>query len=260
MIESRMPPIEPRIVVSNVTASLTQPRKRQREGVSLPVVRSASFEVAGGGIFVLAGAPGEASALARVIAGLERPAEGSVHTTGRVAAMTQRRLRTLVDLKVSGTLVREGRLRGFRKRETVGTFPQVVETAGYEGSMKDRWSTVDHETQKRLDHETQKRLMISVILCSSTPILVVDGVLPDDDPDFTDACITRLGERTQAGLMSVIASGNEGVRVVSGADGAKGELVMLRPNHRRKKTEIETAPFWLESLPFEVIDLSAGAD
>lgn len=242
---------KPRLVAENLATFHQVRPKRALPGAAPSLAfRDLSFEKEGGGVVVLAGPPGCGSALARIVAGLDRPAEGKVRTTGRAGYVADARIRTLVDLTVRGALVREARLRGLRRKRTLATLPLVVETAGFAGELTQRWST--------MLQEVQHRLLLATLICSNTPILVIDGALPDQENElFTRTCVARLAERTEAGLMTVIATGPQGLEVERGTSGSP-RLVPLVSERKQRKQIAAPQAFWLDGSPFETIDLTGA--
>jgi hypothetical protein len=161
-------------------------RRRRRWREPQAIIRDVSVRSAGG-LSIVTGTGAATAALAGALVGVVRPHAGIVDTSHRPVAVLRARARLVVDLHVRGAVLRELRLRGIPA--SFGS--DIVDEAC-------RIAEVDpREWASDLERHEFARLAPAAIVCSDAPIVILDSVFAGQSPEFDDALLRRLAERSR---------------------------------------------------------------
>ncbi len=177
--------------------SLTRGRmKRHREFWAL---RNISFEIERGTTTGLVGPNGcGKSTLLQIISGTLEPTTGSVHHTGRVAALLE--LGAGFDPEFTGAenIYMNAALLGFTRREAERLFPEIERFAEIGEFL--------YQPVKTYSSGMYVRLAFAIAAASAPDILVIDEALAVGDAVFQHRCLRRIKEIQEAGATVLFVS------------------------------------------------------
>ncbi len=172
-----------------------------RRSVPKPIeaVRSVSFPTAAGETLALVGLNGAGkSTLLKLAAGIYRPDEGSVHTTGRIGSLIELGLGFHPDFTGRENVIVSGLLHGLTRRELRGRFDAIEAFADLGGYID--------EPVRTYSTGMCMRLGFSVAIHSDPQILLIDEVFSVGDGIFIDKCIEWMEAFQKEGGTIVVAS------------------------------------------------------
>ena len=161
-------------------------RRRRRWREPQAIIRDVNVRSAGG-LSIVTGTGAATAALAGALVGVVRPHAGTVDTSHRPVAVLRARARLVVDLHVRGAILRELRLRGIPT--SFGS--DIVDEACRIAEVDPRGWASD------LERHEFARLAPAAIVCSDAPIVILDSVFTGQSPEFDDALLRRLAERSR---------------------------------------------------------------
>jgi ABC-type polysaccharide/polyol phosphate transport system ATPase subunit len=165
------------------------------------VLRDISLEVEPGESVGLVGENGSGkSTLLKVIAGVMFPYAGSVITEGRIGAMIDVKAGLHGELTGRENVLLYGRLLGFRRREAVRRFDEIVAFAELDDA-------IDRQV-KFYSSGMGMRLGFSIAAHLEPELLVVDEVLAVGDSVFQQKCLNRMREVLEQGTTLLYVSHN----------------------------------------------------
>jgi len=183
-------------------STLVHPVRAWRESHrarDLWAVRNVSFDVRRGEFFSIIGANGSGkSSLLRLLAGLSKPTEGTVETTGRVSTLLE--LGSGFHPQVSGreNAILNGLLIGMTRAEMEGLLPRIVEFAGLQEFIDQPMRTYSSGMYVRLG--------FAIAAFMEPEILLVDEVLAVGDARFQEKCYNHIAELQRRGATIIMVS------------------------------------------------------
>jgi len=183
-------------------STLVHPVRAWRESHrarDLWAVRNVSFDVRRGEFFSIIGANGSGkSSLLRLLAGLSKPTEGTVETTGRVSTLLE--LGSGFHPQVSGreNAILNGLLIGMTRAEMEGLLPRIVEFAGLQEFIDQPMRTYSSGMYVRLG--------FAIAAFMEPEILLVDEVLAVGDARFQEKCYNHIAELQRRGVTIIMVS------------------------------------------------------
>jgi len=183
-------------------STLVHPVRAWRESHrarDLWAVRNVSFDVRRGEFFSIIGANGSGkSSLLRLLAGLSKPTEGTVETTGRVSTLLE--LGSGFHPQVSGreNAILNGLLIGMTRAEMEGLLPRIVEFAGLQEFIDQPMRTYSSGMYVRLG--------FAIAAFMEPEILLVDEVLAVGDAHFQEKCYNHIAELQRRGVTIIMVS------------------------------------------------------
>ncbi len=174
-------------------------RRKRAEFSEVHALDDVSFSVRKGATVGLVGANGAGKSTAlKLIAGILPPDEGTVTTSGRVAALLE--LATGFHPELSGreNVFLYSALMGLAKSEVLRKFDGIVEFSGL-GQAVDR-------PVKTYSSGMYARLGFSVAMSVEPEVLLLDEVLAVGDEEFQRRCSERILELQRQGITIVLVS------------------------------------------------------
>jgi ABC-type polysaccharide/polyol phosphate transport system ATPase subunit len=162
-------------------------------------VRDVSFEVVKGEFFSIIGANGSGkSSLLRLLAGLSKPTNGSVETTGRLSTLLE--LGSGFHPQVSGreNAILNGLLIGMTRAEMEALLPSIVEFAGLQEFIDQPMRTYSSGMYVRLG--------FAIAAFMEPEILLVDEVLAVGDARFQEKCYDHIATLQRKGVTIIMVS------------------------------------------------------
>jgi ABC-type polysaccharide/polyol phosphate transport system ATPase subunit len=163
-------------------------------------LRDLSFDVQRGEAVGLVGRNGAGKTTAlRLLAGISRPTQGKVRTSGRVASLLNVGAGFHPELSGRDNVLLNGVILGLTSREAQARYDQIVEFAGLDAAFMD--TPVKHYSSGMY-----ARLAFSVAVHVAPDVLLVDEVLSVGDAAFQDRSLRRMLEfrdRQQAAIVFV---------------------------------------------------------
>jgi ABC-type polysaccharide/polyol phosphate transport system ATPase subunit len=140
---------------------------------------------------------GKSTAL-RLIAGIYEPSEGTIQTSGRVAAVLALGAGFHPDLSGTENVSLYASVLGLTRRETAARFDEIVAFAEI--------GVFVHEPVRYYSTGMIARLAFSVALCSRPDVLLLDEVLSVGDERFRRRCLERLRDfRARGGTLIAVS-------------------------------------------------------
>lgn len=156
------------------------------------VMQDVSFTVSPGEAVGIIGVNGAGkSTLLKMITGTTRPTTGSVHTTGRVAALLELGMGFHPDFTGRQNAFMAGQLLGYRMQDIAKLMPEIEAFAEI-GDYIDQPVRV-------YSSGMQVRLAFSVAIAQRPDILIVDEALAVGDVYFQQKCYQRIQQYSEAG-------------------------------------------------------------
>jgi len=164
-------------------------------------LKDASFSVRRGEAFGIIGGNGAGkSTILKLLTGIMRPTEGSIHVAGRVSALIEVSAGFHQDLTGRENIYLNGAILGMTKEEIRRRFDAIVAFSGLE-------EFIDTPV-KRYSSGMYARLGFSVAAHVDPDVLLVDEVLSVGDYLFQRKCIERMNSVIASGATVVFVSHN----------------------------------------------------
>jgi ABC-type polysaccharide/polyol phosphate transport system ATPase subunit len=190
----RIPQHEHHTLRGRILHPRTRPTYRDYEALS-----DVSFDVAPGEFFGIVGRNGSGkSTLLKIIAGIYRPDNGSVHINGSLASFIELGVGFNAELSGRDNLLINGALLGLSRKEILHRFDSIVEFAELDGFMDLKL--------RNFSSGMQVRLAFSIALQADVDVLLTDEVLAVGDARFQEKCYEVFRERKAAGRTIVFVS------------------------------------------------------
>lgn len=138
------------------------------------------------------------STLLKLAAGIYRPDEGAVHTTGRIGSLIELGLGFHPDFTGRENAMVSGLLHGLTRREMKGKFDRIV-------AFADLGAYID-EPVRTYSTGMCMRLGFSVAIHSDPQILLIDEVFSVGDGIFVDKCVEWMRAFQESGGTAMVAS------------------------------------------------------
>jgi ABC-2 type transport system ATP-binding protein len=162
-------------------------------------LRDVSFEIPQGSTFGLIGENGSGkSTLLKCIARILRPNEGSIRTTGTLAALLELGSGFHPELSGRENVYLNGAILGLSKKQIDLRFDDIVDFAGIEQFID--------QPVKNYSTGMYVRLGFSVAINVDPDILLVDEVLAVGDAAFQQKCLEKFADYRRAGKTVVVVS------------------------------------------------------
>jgi ABC-2 type transport system ATP-binding protein len=144
-------------------------------------LRDISFDIKKGRFFGVVGRNGSGkSTMLKILAGIYRPTEGSVHVEGKLVPFIELGVGFNPELTGRENVYLSAALNGFSEDEVDGMYDDIVQFAELEQFMDQKL--------KNYSSGMQVRLAFSVATRSKADILLIDEVLAVGDADFQRKC------------------------------------------------------------------------
>jgi lipopolysaccharide transport system ATP-binding protein len=172
-----------------------------RRGAPMPTeaLRSISFRTTEGETLALIGPNGAGkSTLLKLAAGIYRPDEGSVSTTGRIGSLIELGLGFHPDFTGRENVVVSGLLHGLTRRELTDRFSDIVAFAELGGYID--------EPVRTYSTGMCMRLGFAVAIHTDPQILLIDEVFSVGDGIFIEKCVEWMDAFQKGGGTIVVAS------------------------------------------------------
>ena len=167
------------------------------------VLNDINFQITPGEAVGIIGVNGAGkSTLLKLITGTTQASTGSIHTSGRVAALLELGMGFHPDVTGRENALMAGQLMGLSKEEIHSLMPQI-ETFAEIGEYIDAPVRV-------YSSGMQMRLAFSVATCVRPDILIVDEALAVGDVFFQQKCFQRISQFTQQGTTLLFVSHSTG--------------------------------------------------
>ena len=167
------------------------------------VLQDINFAIAPGEAIGIIGINGAGkSTLLKLITGTTQASAGSIHTTGRIAALLELGMGFHPDVTGRNNIVMAGQLMGLTMDEIAALIPEIIAFA----------EIGDHiDAPVRVySSGMQMRLAFSVATCVRPDILIVDEALAVGDVFFQQKCFERIRQFTEAGTTLLFVSHSTG--------------------------------------------------
>jgi lipopolysaccharide transport system ATP-binding protein len=162
-------------------------------------LRDVSFSVgAGRTVGVVGGNGAGKSTLLRLIGGVGRPDEGTIHVNGRVGALLDLGAGSHPDLTGRENIFITGVIAGLTRREVARRFDAIVEFAELEEFVDSPLRTYSSGMQMRLG--------FAVAAHTDPAVLLIDEVLAVGDIAFQQKCLQRIRQFKQDGCTIFLVS------------------------------------------------------
>jgi lipopolysaccharide transport system ATP-binding protein len=162
------------------------------------------------------------STLLQLIAGTLQPTVGSVHSSGRIAAMLELGSGFNPEFTGRENVFLNGAILGLSRQEVAGSFERIVEFA-------DIGDFIDQPVKTYSSGMTM-RLAFSVAVHVRPDILIIDEALAVGDTAFQSKCLSRIRELQDSGVAMVLVSHAANILIEFCRNAAyldRGQLVML---------------------------------
>jgi teichoic acid transport system ATP-binding protein len=166
-------------------------------------LRDLNFTIKRGETFGVIGRNGAGkSTLLKILAGITRQSEGSMHINGRLSALLELGAGFHPDFTGRENLYMNGALIGYTREDVDAIFEEVVDFA-------DLWDYIDMPV-KTYSSGMYVRLAFSIATSVNPDILIVDEALAVGDEYFQKKCIDRMRSFMQLGKTIIFVSHDVG--------------------------------------------------
>ncbi len=138
------------------------------------------------------------STLLKIIAGITKPAEGFVRTSGKVTALLELGAGFHPEISGRENIFINGIMLGLSKKELTEKFDEIVEFSELEDFID--------APVKTYSSGMYMRLAFSVAINVNPDILLIDEVLAVGDSSFTSKCLERIKQLKQLGKTIIFVS------------------------------------------------------
>lgn len=174
-------------------------RGRAKRAEDFWAVKDVSIAIPTGSVYGLIGHNGSGkSTLLKMIAGIYRPTEGSIHTEGRVAALIELGAGFHPDMTGRENIRLNGAILGLTRKEIDSATDEIIDFSGLRDFI--------NEPVKHYSSGMYVRLGFSVAVHMRPDILVVDEVLSVGDEEFQRKCFDHLSNLRKSGKTIVVVS------------------------------------------------------
>ncbi|GJM26510.1 MAG: sugar ABC transporter ATP-binding protein [Phycisphaerae bacterium] len=164
-------------------------------------VRNLGFEISPGEALGIIGPNGAGKSTAlKLLAGILRPDEGSIHVNGRLAALIEVNAGMHGDLTGMENIFLTGAIMGMNRAEIKSKLDDIIEFSGIGDFI--------HTPVKRYSTGMQARLGFSTAAHVSPDVLLVDEVLSVGDVAFRHRCEERMREMVESGVALIFVTHN----------------------------------------------------
>jgi ABC-type polysaccharide/polyol phosphate transport system ATPase subunit len=165
----------------------------------LDALKGVSFDVEAGRTLGIIGSNGSGkSTLLKLLAGIGKPTEGTIHVTGRVSALIELGAGFHPEISGRENVYINGMMLGLSKREIARRFDDIVAFAGLE-------EFIDAPV-KTYSSGMYMRLGFAVAINVDPDVLLVDEVLAVGDEAFTHKCLDKFAELRRRGRTIVMVT------------------------------------------------------
>jgi len=155
-------------------------------------LQDVSLQVKRGDTVGIVGSNGSGkSTLLKLIAGVTRPTEGKIGTSGRIAPLIELGAGFHSELTGRENAYLNGVILGMTRKEIDAKFQEIVNFA-------DLWDFIDQPI-KHYSSGMYLRLAFSVAIHTAPEILLVDEILAVGDEEFQKKCLSKIGEYLHKG-------------------------------------------------------------
>lgn len=174
-------------------------RGRAKRAEDFWAVKDVSIAIPAGSVYGLIGHNGSGkSTLLKMIAGIYRPTEGTIHTEGRVAALIELGAGFHPDMTGRENIRLNGAILGLTRKEIDAATDEIIDFSGLREFI--------NEPVKHFSSGMYVRLGFSVAVHMRPDILVVDEVLSVGDEEFQRKCFDHLSNLRKAGKTIIVVS------------------------------------------------------
>ena len=161
--------------------------------------RNITFSLNRGDMLGIIGTNGAGkSTLLKAIAGIMIPTEGTVKTTGKIAALLELASGFDADLTVRENTYLRGAMLGYTKKFMKDTYDSIIEFAGLEGHQDRAF--------KHLSSGMRSRLAFSIASLVNPDILILDEVLSVGDGAFREKSEAKMRSIIDGGATTILVS------------------------------------------------------
>jgi lipopolysaccharide transport system ATP-binding protein len=174
-------------------------RGRAKRAEDFWAVKDVSISIPTGSVYGLIGHNGSGkSTLLKMIAGIYRPTEGTIHTEGRVAALIELGAGFHPDMTGRENIRLNGAILGLTRKEIDSATDEIIDFSGLRDFI--------NEPVKHYSSGMYVRLGFSVAVHMRPDILVVDEVLSVGDEEFQRKCFDHLSNLRKSGKTIIVVS------------------------------------------------------
>lgn len=177
-------------------------RRRSRDSVEQPMthaIRDLTMRIPKGSSIGLIGRNGSGkSTFLKLVTGIYKPSSGSIHVSGRVAALIELGAGFHPDFTGRENLMLAGVMHGLSREEVLDRFDDIVQFAELADVIDDPVRTYSSGMFMRLG--------FSVAVHTDPDILLVDEVLAVGDAGFVAKCKDRIAELRKAGKTLILVT------------------------------------------------------
>ena len=174
-------------------------RGRAKHAEDFWAVKDVSLQIPKGSVYGLIGHNGSGkSTLLKMIGGIYRPSEGSIHTDGRVAALIELGAGFHPDMTGRENIGLNGSILGLTKKQIGMVTDEIIEFSGLGDFIDD--------PVKHYSSGMYVRLGFAVAVHMDPDVLIVDEVLAVGDEEFQRKCFDYLSSLRKRGCTIVVVS------------------------------------------------------
>lgn len=174
-------------------------RRWRQHAEKFYALQNVSFRVGRGEAFAVMGPNGSGkSTLLQIIAGILRPTEGEVHSSGRIAPLIELGVGFNAELTGEENIYLNASLYGFKNREIRERYGDIVE-------FSELAPFIDIPV-KNYSSGMYLRLGFSIAVHLEPEILLTDEILAVGDVDFQAKCLERVQKMRSGGMTLILVS------------------------------------------------------
>jgi lipopolysaccharide transport system ATP-binding protein len=228
-----------REAIAGAASNLIRRNSKGNASSAFLALNDVSFQVQAGETLGIIGHNGAGkSTTLKLLSRVTYPTSGSIHTTGRVAALIELGAGFHSELSGRENIYLNASILGLKRREITPRFDSIVEFAGLE-------KFIDTPV-KRYSSGMYVRLAFAVASHVQADILLVDEVLAVGDTAFQQKCLTKMQEMRDQGTTIVLVSHNlwtvdsfcnRAMLIRAGqveADGKPGDVIQVYRQYERE--------------------------
>lgn len=162
-------------------------------------VKNVSFKLEKGELLGIVGTNGAGkSTLLKVLSGIMRPTEGSVHVEGNIASLLELASGFDGDLTVKENTFLRGAMLGYTKQYMIDTYKQILEFA--------ELTEYENRLFRQLSSGMKSRLAFSIACLVKPEVLILDEVLSVGDGAFRQKSEKKMLEIINGGATTLLVS------------------------------------------------------